>query len=156
MSTSVTGAPGQTRTGNLRIRSPRLYPLSYGRNWPLDGKLRTPRIDSTCGKRRIFMRGHRHAPQRYLARVSLSRTRGGTVAGVAPASDEQTVAFNRRGARPGNQARRGGRPRWRDPARAHATHRDAPPLLTPDSEAWEGWTNLANKARWARCRPGMT
>lgn len=31
LSTRVIGAPGQTRTGNLRIRSPRLYPLSYGR-----------------------------------------------------------------------------------------------------------------------------
>jgi len=55
--------------------------LSYGRNGPVDGKLRTPRIDSTCGKRRIFMRGRAHAPQRYLARVSLSRTRAGTDAG---------------------------------------------------------------------------
>ena len=33
LSTRVIGAPGPIRTGNLRIRSPRLYPLSYGRDF---------------------------------------------------------------------------------------------------------------------------
>ena len=30
MSISTSGAPGETRTPNLRIRSAALYPLSYG------------------------------------------------------------------------------------------------------------------------------
>ena len=55
---SISGAPGRTRTCNLRIRSPLLYPLSYRRNC----LCRSPRPGAVTGPTAVL--SHHSVPFR--------------------------------------------------------------------------------------------